>query len=1067
MAHEHRSGLPGAYNRFAQNPLWDSVVFRETHFAQAAEHNEQAEILSGKVRNIGDLIARDGDRTEGGDIVVDVAAGTVTVTAGKVYVQGRVLPVPAATLATVPMTGKVLIGVRLTESFISADTAPELRGLHPGTDAEGEDGASRGIVSIAWARDGDGGVGQFYSVYHLQDGVAVDQSPPPNLSGVNAQIAAYDFDANGNYIVEGCRVNALGKTGADQVFSIAAGVANVGGFKITRRAAIRYSEAEDPDLERIATEIHTFSGSTPNLITPHHLPIATINEVLVEKEITETVVRGPIVNGVDPLVNSAVTEIVSVVSGPTTYNENADWVRSGDAISWAPGGGEPTSGTSFDVTYRYLGITLPDSSTDTTVTVSGGVDGGQVQIDYEFKLPRLDILGLDDQGLPRYLKGLSARINAKVPNTPSNILPLALIENTWLGKPRLTNIGVHAYTMADVHRIYNRLIDTIDLVALERLRSDIDAREPVAKRGVYVDPFVNNHFRDAGEQQTAAVFGGMIRLPIEPTIHDLDQAGPQMLDFVEEVILGQPLSTSCMKINPYQNFEPIPAGMTIDPPVDFWVERQEEWADGTAALGAQLFATFGELNILTGDLVDTGQVEVVDTREELLEFLREITVQFTIEGFFPGENLINLTFDGLDVTPNPILVADGSGNISGSFDIPADVTAGSKAVEAEGQGGSNAAAIFVGQGRLETTVLRRIFTQTILQDVNRNMRNGNGRDPLAQTFTLTQGRFVTGVNVKICAVGDAGKPMLVELVEVENGIPTTNILAQAVYNMNNAIIGEWTEVRFGFPIWVPEGIEHAFVFKTNDADHSLHIARIGDFDTETQTPVAAQPYSIGVLLSSSNANTWTPHQAEDLTFQIVGARFGPDLTKVIALGSFTATQMSDLLVRAQADLPTADATFHLEVELTDGTIMALQPDQAWELQSYYDGNVDVRAVISGTATVSPILFPRILAVEGSLQPTGTYVSRAFEMGMASDIISYIKHRLPTGSSITFAVDAADDAFVDLTPGISTPLQDAGWFETKYDINGHNADPQGRLRITLAGTPAARPMAYDLRAYSKP
>ncbi|TIO63284.1 MAG: DUF4815 domain-containing protein, partial [Mesorhizobium sp.] len=110
MAYEHESNLTGAYDRAPQFPLWDSVLNREGKIGQAAEMVEAQTILQRKIRSIGNLVARDGDRVEGADIIIDVAAQTVTLMAGKLYVAGRVLDAPAAVLTDVPMTGAVHIG---------------------------------------------------------------------------------------------------------------------------------------------------------------------------------------------------------------------------------------------------------------------------------------------------------------------------------------------------------------------------------------------------------------------------------------------------------------------------------------------------------------------------------------------------------------------------------------------------------------------------------------------------------------------------------------------------------------------------------------------------------------------------------------------------------------------------------------------------------------------------------------------------------------------------------------------------------------------------------------------
>lgn len=1078
MTYQHKSGLPGVYDRAASFPLWDSVVNREGHFGQAAEMLEAQTILQRKMRAIGNLVARDGDRIEGGDILIDAVAGTATLTAGRVYVDGRILPIAGATLSAVPMVGAVTVGVRLVETWITELDEPALLGQHPGSMSEGERGAARGVVGLAWGFAGDGVDGGLYSVYLLKDGVAIDQTPPPNLTGINAQIAVYDFDANGNYVVKGCRVTALGKDAGDQVFSIEAGVANINGFKRTRQVALRHREVEVSDLYRIPTEVHTL-GASPATILLNHGPIATINEVLIEKEVTETVTRGGVAGTMDNLVNTGVLSIVEVKQGGTTYIATTDYVKSGDKVSWAPGGAEPTGGSSYTVKYRHLGIVTPTATTATTVTVAGGVTGGQAQVDYEFHLPRVDIIGLDEDGVGVYLKGVSSRNNPLPPLVPADVLPLAMVINGWVGAPEIVNIGVRAYTMADIDRIYRRLVDALDLIALERLQRDIDSREPISKNGVFVDPFTSDRYRDDGEPQTAAVFGGLVRLAIDPSFYSINLPAVTLLDWTERVSIEQPLATRCTKINPYMNFNAMPAAMTLNPPVDYWTEKATQWtSDSTQAVAVPVSVSTsqsrsgGGRTITTTTTRETVEEGVAGQSTDLLDFLRQIDINFEIRGFFAGEILDELTFDGIDVTPAGPPAANGSGVVTGTFAVPANVPAGSKGVVAKGMGGSEAAAVFIGQGTIETTLLRRVITTTVTstsqfipQETSRD-RGSENSDPIAQTFTLPSGRHIAGVNVKVCAIGDANNAIVLEIVEVENGIPTTNVIAQAFYDMHGAVIGAWTAIRFSYPIWLPGGVEYAFVVKTDDGLHSISTAALGDFDEATQTPVAAQPYSVGTMLTSANARTWTPHQGEDVCFQLIEAVFAP-ITKTVNVGSFNVVDMSDLVIRAEVEIPTAAASMHFEVEVAGGVKTLLLPGQAWELQEFYTGNVQVRAILSGSASVSPVVFPVILAVAGKLQTTGTYVTRAFDMGTAVEILTYLKTRIPTGAAIDLHVDAADDSWSAMSQVLQKPLTEAGWIERKYSKAGHNANPVGRLRISLSGTPAARPMAYDLRAISAP
>lgn len=1041
------SGLSGAYDRAAQKPNWTRIVGREDTLAQAADLNDLQTIVERRHRRVGNLIASDGDRVSGADILVDVAGGSVTLAAGRIYARGDVREVAAAILTGVPMAGEMTIGIRIASQTITEIEDPDLLGLQPGSWAEGEPGSARISETIAWGRSGDGAAGDLIGVYLLRDGTVIDQTPPPSLSGINQAIAVYDRQAHGNYIVEGCRVTALGKVSGFQQFSIEEGVANIWGFKVTRSTALRHAELETYDLASAQSEPHVFSdgGTGTAVIALNHTPLAAVATAIITREVTETKTRGTPNNTADLLDHGSVTAILEVKQGATTYAAGTDYTLSGDYISWTPAGAEPTGGSSYTVKYRYLAAVAPDAATDGSVTLSGGVTGTSVFLTYDWKLPRVDRLCLDQNGLPVYVCGISARSRPAAPAPPSNLLPLATVTNNWTGKPAIENSGVRAIPYDELWRYVNRLIDMIDLVALERLQRQIDSRDPIAKRGVFVDPFTGDDYRDSGEPQTAAVYGGVCRLAIDPTFYTISLAAPATLAWTPDIIVRQELATVCVKVNPYQNFTPIPAELTIDPAADFWTESVTE----VIGVTTNEFTRRDPTHRLTGTTTTGATDVIVDRRAEIAEFLRQIEVSFLVQGFGAGETLASLTFDAVDVTPAGPPVADASGRVSGSFTIPANITAGQKAVIATGGSGSTASAVFTGQGEIDVAVARRTITTT------------HWIDPQAQTATLTEGRHIAGIDLKFCAIGDPSRPCIIEIRTVENGEPTGDVVMASRIDMATVVLGAWTEVRFDVPLYQPADREFVFVVKTDDAAHSISAAAMGDFDPVRQAWVSAQPYTVGVRLSSSNASTWTAHQDSDLTFRIVAASFSP-LTRSIDLGSHNLVDCSDLMIRAVVDLPTAAASMYFEVERTSGEIIRLLPDQVYEFQEYVTENVALRAVLTGSAKVSPILYPVIQMIAGKIRASGTYVSRAMEMGTGVSVSTLLDTLLPAGSTLTVEQDAGDDNWVAATLSASAPLND-GWVERTYAKNPYTA-VDGRLRLTLTGGPAARPALSDLRSW---
>jgi hypothetical protein len=1103
MAHEHPLGIPDAYDRSASAPAREQVVWPEGRFIQGADLTEAASLERRRNRRAHNLVAKDGDRVEGAEILVDIDGDLARLGAGLIYVDGDVRPVAAAVLTGVNYTGEITIGVRLQRTIVTHEDDASLLGLHPGSWAEGEPGAVRVHATLVWALETDEQDGDYYPVYLIKDGAVIDQKPPPALTGIAQQIAVYDRDANGSYIVDGCEVIALGKVGSDQVFAIQAGTANINGFKRIRETALRHLEPEAPDLESIAAEPHTFTGTTggSTVVTVSRPPINAVSSAIVVKRVTEVVTRGAVPGGSDDLQFSSVVEIESITQGGTTYTSPADFTLVADAVSWAPGGAEPAAASTYSVTYLYNAAVTPTAVTDTTLTVSGGVNGRPVLVSYTSKLPRTDLLCLDQSGRPAYVKGLSGRTGRLPPITPRALLKLAEVSNTWLGAPTITNNGTRNYTYDAQRRLFNRLISILDQFDRSEAERDILAREPVSKAGIFTDTFVDDFYRDQGAAQTAACNRGVLQLAIDNVLMQAVGTTPLHLPYTEEIVLRQSLRTSGMLINPYANFTAMPAGMRLTPAVDFWTEEAVNWASPTT------------MEFTAAPDQPPGQEtinEVTQIRREDARFLRTIDVDVRIEGFGVGENLSTLTFDDIDIMPGGgPHTADAQGVIEVTFTIPSGVPAGRRLVRADGAAGSFAEAMFAGsgvpagrrlvradgaagsfaeamfagEGTIDITTMRRITLVTraapvppvieqpqpdprwpvvVTEWVPANFSEAIWGDPLAQTFVLPAARHIVGVNFAFTAIGDPTEGVRVQLANVVNGYPGPEVYAEAFINMQTVEVGDVVEARFDAPVFCPPDREFCFVFMTADNAHALATCRLGDVDPVTQQRVASQPYTVGVLFSSANRRAWTAHQDADLFFEVVCASFSAtSLTQNLWTGN--VTNLSDFMVRGAVELPTNDARFRYEVLRATGQVIQLTPGQNYEFDEFVTEEITVRAVLTGTAEISPLLYPGTLIAGGRIATTGTYISRQFPMGTAIKVAALFAALQPAGSSVAVHVDAVDNSWQALSSAGSSDLG-GGWTEPRFEKDPFTA-VNGRVRITLTGGPGARPAVARLRAYS--
>lgn len=410
------------------------------------------------------------------------------------------------------------------------------------------------------------------------------------------------------------------------------------------------------------------------------------------------------------------------------------------------------------------------------------------------------------------------------------------------------------------------------------------------------------------------------------------------------------------------------------------------------------------------------------------------------------------------------LVADSQGIVRGKFNIPPNVPSGNKLVVANGAGGSSGRAIFSGQG----TVERRIWqaqTTTVVANFDSFPEppppQERGVDPLAQTFTLDSNQQISGVDLWFTDAPTTD--VLVQIRETAVGFPTGVIRAQTTIPGASVVTGgTHTRVAFSSPVALLAGVEYAIVVLCNDAIGAVAVAELGKFDSNVQQWITSQPYTVGVLLSSSNASTWTAHQDRDMAFRLLRAGY-TETTKVIDLGTVSVVNATDLLLMSYAERPASNTGVEYRLTMPDASILTMTDGQTIRLPAPVTGDIVVRAHIMGSANFSPVLFPGAQLVAGTLATSGDYVTRAVPAGINVSIKVIYEAALPSGASVTAKYrgsDAGDTWSADI-PIASTRSVDDGFIEFVHELTGVTEDSI-RVKLDLAGTSAARPRVRDLR-----
>jgi hypothetical protein len=1040
------------YNRFDPAKYYDRVLVRDGYGAQGSEINEIQDMQAYRLRGVADALFKDGDIVRGAQLVVNAQTGEARAEAGQVYLDGAVREVSAAVFS-VPVAGSVAVGIRLTRQTVSELEDPALYNPAVGTETYGEPGAWRLKVTPAWGFDGDGAGGDFYPVHIVDDGVVRSRDAPPNLDSFNQGLARYDRDSTGGgtYIPGGLVVRAAGASaGGAQIYTVSEGRARVWGYGVELPTSRRLSYAASPDLRHIETEIATADGSESRRVDVAHAPIRAITMLKATLRKTVAMTHGGYTGAADALPDTGVVAIVKCWQGETDYVPTTDYVRTGDTVNWSPAGNEPAPGSTYSCTYDYLTNVEPVDPDYDGFSVEGAVAGSSILVSYNQALPRYDRLCLTQDGAFVWQRGVAAEYNARPPAAPEGVLALATVHQTWRGEARVINDGIRVMSFADLEAMTDQISALYQEISRQRLEADISTREAGARAGIFADPLINDEMRDQGLEQSAAIINGNLTLSVAPAISALAAPAnaPSTAAYTPAVVLSQPLRTGDMQINPYMSFGILPARVTLAPAIDQWTDIETQWTSPvTQRLDINVYApgawdhgaTYADASIA---------VSLVASTTRSLEYLRQISVGFELQGFGPAEVLQSVVFDGIDVDFEAA-PADADGVLAGSFTIPEKVPAGAKTVTFRGNpdGGSWGSGVFIGQGQLTVQTLRQANTITYTHI-----------DPLAQTFTLDATTQICGVDLWFTA--KAGE-VRIQIREVQNGVPTRVIMAEAVLRPEQIVVSGGGHTRALFPVLVQllAGTEYAVAVLCNDPTTAVSIAEMGKFDATAQKWVASQPYTVGVLLSSSNASTWTAHQDKDLTFRLLEAGFVPGTTQ-INMGSAEVSGATDMVVLALEEAPTAVTRVEYELTLPDGNTLLMGGNQPVRLAAPITGAVAVKARLTGTAQAAPLLWPGAQLLAGAVSQSDDYYSRSIPATDATKAVLIYNAFIPSGATVTPEIRVDDGEWESLTQS-GTVQQGDGVVEYAYEYELSEAN-LAKVRFTLTGTSAARPRVSLIR-----
>lgn len=857
-------------------------------YAQSAEFTEIQSVLLDCIKSIGDSLFKDGNVQSGCDLRID--GNTVTISSGRIYLDGVVRQTSEQ---VVPITGQgtEAITARLEETLVTENEDTTL--LDPAVTASSayQPGCFRVKQEVVFEINGDGSL-----VATLVDGELVNYiTEKPQMDIINEVLARRTFAESGNYVVNGFSLKALDYTTDDNqlLVGLSKGQAFIKGFEVTNPTDITFTIDKAVSSKDVVAEPKTYttSNKTFPLI---NTPVKDVNRVLVTIA-SQTAMNYNSLISEYALPVTPVASITSVTSSDITYINNTDYKLQDDKLVWLSGS-KPSNGTNFTVNYTYKKVLVKDtdytvdSNMNITITNNTVQNNSEVLIDYSYYLARQDTICLDSNGVPVVVKGTDADLEDCLAPDINDLSCLSL--GSVLVYPNSTKYDVFNSTVkvSTMERIQNA-IDRLDKLEYNNLMTTLDqeyynqeASEQL--RGMFTEAFVSYDRVDTtfeGVNLSMDFERGRMYPPFEENNHALSiTSNPNnkyaiigdvyTLPYSSKEVISQMNTTGKMKVNPYQAFDPIMA-IEITPSIDTWVNTSKvtETINRVVTQSYMWWSDYMRHQSSTTSTLLSSQV--IKDSESL--YMRQRDIKIVSRTFPTGANNVRCTFDGRHVDLTPLndtsrgtsagsVRPDSNGLLEASFKVPNGVPCGT--VEVKLYDGN-----LQGITQYRATGRDRVIRDTILVTTTK----AKYIDPLAETFVLNDTRVLTGIDLFFADKDD--KSVTVEIRNVEVGFPgkliytSVTIPSSKINVSSNGSVA--THIDFPNIVQCEKDTEYAVIILTESPNLSAYICTLGEKTLDGSKYITSNPYNTGVLLSSSNASTWTAHQDKDLKFKLYGAEF--------------------------------------------------------------------------------------------------------------------------------------------------------------------------------------------------
>jgi len=1072
------SSLAPYYDDYNKSKSFVRILANPGKVAQAREFTQVQSMFLDFLSRLGNVVLKSGSIVDGCELTI--VGYTATISAGDIYFNGIVYSVPE-TVLTLTNVGKEQICARIDESIVTNIQDSSLNDPAVGYDNYGNGGADRLKRTVIVSLNDTAGA----PIYTLQDGTLTTITETPTLDAVATLLAQRTYDEAGNYTVSGLDLWTSVNVAGVPIVSVNAGKAYVQGYSVKKPSVSSLPLAKCVDTRAVLSEPKVYATGTANYAI-NNSPVAAITRLSATVQVTQSITRGSIGGGNDTLPLSPVVAVTSVIAGSTTYVQGTDYQLSNNGIDWSLPGAEPAIGTSYTVIWTYVkqmvsGTDYALSTNSTTLvstiafTGSSPVNGSTFYTDYTYYLARKDLILLDSSGNLSILQGQSDIPANTVTRSTAGITSFVL---GYVYMPPNSSSTVATTTatsrslMSDISALGTRLTNLEYNMAVSDLETQaMSGQSSTALKGVFTDSFIglgNSDVNFAGFSAGFDLGNEEVTLPSDSTIYSISPTTGTAtinktlatLPYSRGLIISQTAATGAMLVNPYAVYNNL-ALVTPSPAYDNWVNQSSitiqntvitdlgtirrwwyhpesaGWSERATmeAAGYTTASAQAEIGWGNGSYSTTSATnKIVDSA---IEYMRQIPITLTGSNFTPSADNLVCTFGGTVVALTPVaptvagtaagsVRSDTLGNFTATFTIPANTRTGTAAIVVS-NASNNGTATFTADG----------IQQTITDVVTTTTFTFSTTDPLAETFTCPKDCMVTNVGLFFTAT-DLTSNVIVQLKSVENGYPGSKIYAEklipagSITGSSKGVVE--TIVTFDDPVLLTGGTQYAVAILSESNSFALAIATLGQTDLVTGLTINKQPYTDGVLFSSSNNLAWTSSQTSDLKFNIYAATF-TSTSAILNFGTVAATGKNfDRFLASIADSSPDGTSIDYQVSFDGNSFIAITPFVDLELASFTNG-FQLRAVLNGTSLLSPFVNIVGATLAGfKNRSSGVYYSKEVTLTTAyTSVIQTLDISSPSGTSV--AIYFSYDHGATWVSPTQTNTQQVDTVFTRYTFTG--------------------------------